>query len=270
MSKVRADKLVDRAGTGAPELTQGATVPSGKYISGAGGVNLTGILTATTIDASGAYGISTATGVPGVNTGGHTVLSTVNISGVSTFATGKITTVNVGAGITLTASGIINSGFTTITGATETVTGVTTYPTPDSSSTKVTIECDASKGTLFSHDMSNGNVGIVSLTNIPVRGNSFTTFSIIFTQLSSTPVGTGNTLAKNGIGTNVYLDGGFTGFTTSARVATATTVTLSEVASDHNIVTLGVHYNGGATGTKANFTTFATGQGGFRLGYWGP
>ena len=36
MSRVRADKLVDRAGTGAVELTQGATLPSGKTISGSG------------------------------------------------------------------------------------------------------------------------------------------------------------------------------------------------------------------------------------------
>ena len=45
MSKVRADKLVDRAGTGAVELTEGSTLPSGKYISGAGSLNITGVST---------------------------------------------------------------------------------------------------------------------------------------------------------------------------------------------------------------------------------
>ena len=41
MSRVRADKLVDRAGTGAVELTQGATLPSGKTISGSGTIAVT-------------------------------------------------------------------------------------------------------------------------------------------------------------------------------------------------------------------------------------
>jgi hypothetical protein len=45
MSKVRADKLVNRAGTGAVELTEGATLASGKYISGAGSLNITGVST---------------------------------------------------------------------------------------------------------------------------------------------------------------------------------------------------------------------------------
>ena len=34
MSRVRADKLVDRAGTGAVELTQGATLPSVRPLVG--------------------------------------------------------------------------------------------------------------------------------------------------------------------------------------------------------------------------------------------
>ena len=45
MSKVRADKLVNRAGTGAVELTEGATLAAGKYISGAGSLNITGVST---------------------------------------------------------------------------------------------------------------------------------------------------------------------------------------------------------------------------------
>ena len=236
--------------------TMGAVGASGTTLHVHGDGRVTGVLTAGQFS-----GVVGGVGIPGIATGGHTVLTTVNVSGVST-----LTTANVGAGITLTASGIINAGFTTITGATETCTGVTTYPTPDSSSTKVTIECDASKGTLFSHDMSNGNVGIVSLTNLPVRGNSFTTYTILFTQLSSTPVGKGNTLPKNGIGTNVYLDGGFTGFTTRGRVASASTVTLSTTASDLDIVTLGVHYNGSGTAGKENFKVYVSGDTGYRIG----
>jgi len=194
---------------------------------------------------------------------------------VTTLNVGVITNTStiVGSAITLTGSGIINAGFTTITGATETVSVGTTYPTPDSSNTKVTLELDASKGTVFTHDVSNGNVGIVSLTNIPVRGNSLTTYTIIFDQLSSTPVGTGNTLPKNGIGTNVFLQGGFTGFSTTSKyplnaAGVAGTVTLSATASDVDIVTFGVHYNGGTTTVPASFKVFCTRPEPLRTGYW--
>ena len=46
MSRVRADKLVNRAGSGAPELTYGAQVLTGMGITGAGGINITGVATA--------------------------------------------------------------------------------------------------------------------------------------------------------------------------------------------------------------------------------
>jgi len=51
MSEIRVNKVIDEAGTGSVELTQGATLPSGKTISGAGDLNLTGIVTA----ASGSF-----------------------------------------------------------------------------------------------------------------------------------------------------------------------------------------------------------------------
>ena len=36
MSEIRVNKVIDEAGTGAVHLTQGATLPSGKTISGSG------------------------------------------------------------------------------------------------------------------------------------------------------------------------------------------------------------------------------------------
>ena len=47
MSRIRADKVINRAATGAPELTYGASIPVGYAITGAGGVNVTGVITAT-------------------------------------------------------------------------------------------------------------------------------------------------------------------------------------------------------------------------------
>jgi len=46
MSRIRADKLVNRAATGAPQLTYGAEVVAGVGITGAGDINITGVATA--------------------------------------------------------------------------------------------------------------------------------------------------------------------------------------------------------------------------------
>ena len=152
-----------------------------------------------------------------------------------------------------------------IKGAVETVSTGSTY---DLGGGKVILECDAQNGTVFTHNLSNGTVGIVSLRNFPVTKNSVTTYTILFTQSSSTPTGgIGNTTAATGIGTNITLAPlGVSGFTTSARVATATTVTLSTTASDVDIVSLAIHYNGSGTGTPGNYRVFATGNSGFSFG----
>ena len=52
MSKVRAEQYTNRAGSGAPEIPYGVTVPEGASIDGAGGLNLTGIATAGTFKGS--------------------------------------------------------------------------------------------------------------------------------------------------------------------------------------------------------------------------
>jgi len=152
-----------------------------------------------------------------------------------------------------------------IKGAVETVSTASTYAI--SGSTNVVLECDAHNGTVFTHSLANGQVGIVSLRDFPATKNSLTTYTIIFTQQSTTPAGTGNTTAATGIGTNIFLKPyNVTGFSTSARVATASTVTLSSTANDIDIVSFAVHYNGGATGTVGNYNVLATNNGNFRYG----
>ena len=59
MSRVRADKFVDRAATGAPTLTYGAEVPVGYGITGAGGINVSGMITATAGFGGNATGLFT-------------------------------------------------------------------------------------------------------------------------------------------------------------------------------------------------------------------
>ena len=46
MSKVRSDNISNRADDGAPALVYGAEIPVGYGITGAGGINITGVATA--------------------------------------------------------------------------------------------------------------------------------------------------------------------------------------------------------------------------------
>ena len=90
MSRVRADKLVDRNATGAPSLTYGIEVPVGYGITGAGGINVSGMITATAGFDGDASGL---TGTPNITVG--------NISA----STGDLTINNItGVGATLTAT----------------------------------------------------------------------------------------------------------------------------------------------------------------------
>ena len=51
-SKIQVDSIATDQNT-APTLTQGATIPSGKTISGAGNINVVGVLTATNFSGNG-------------------------------------------------------------------------------------------------------------------------------------------------------------------------------------------------------------------------
>jgi len=61
-SKIQVDSIATEQNT-APTLTQGATIPSGKTISGAGNINVVGVLTASNYSGNGTQltGISFAT-----------------------------------------------------------------------------------------------------------------------------------------------------------------------------------------------------------------
>jgi hypothetical protein len=149
-----------------------------------------------------------------------------------------------------------------IKGAVETVSVATTS---ELGGGKYLLECDAQNGTVFTHTIpSGGTVGIVSLRDFPATKNSLTTYTIIFTQNAT---GTGNTTGSTGIGTNIFLKPyNVAGFSTSARVATASTITLSSTANDIDILSFAVLYNGSGTGTIGNYNVLATNNGSFRYG----
>ena len=116
MSEIRVNKVIDEAGTGAVETTQGATLPSGKTLSGSGTI---------AVNSSGtAAGL---TGTPDVTVNDITAR---NITGVGMTLTGVLTYEDVtnvdSVGLITARTGInVVAGNTSIKGAVEAVnTGV--------------------------------------------------------------------------------------------------------------------------------------------------
>ena len=240
MSEIRVNKVINEAGTGAVELTQGATLPSGKTISGSGTI---------AVNSSGtAAGLS---GTPDI-TVGNIVGAAATFSGVLTYE--DVTNVD-SVGLITARSGIhVNSGITSIKGAAEKV-NVGSYAGG-------ILTLDAATGTVFTHDLQGQAVGLVSITNFPVVTNSFHTVTVIYNQNSA---GTGNTTAATGINTNITLNpAGASGFSTTGLVGSGTTITLSTTAEDFDVVTYGIHYNGSGSGAVGNYKVFVTKSGDFR------
>lgn len=275
--------------TNAGNLTNSGNITNSGNLTNTGNLTVTGNLNATAgvITASNLNVTSTLT-LNDLTVGGNltvngttTTIDTVNLVvedkniGIGTTTTPSNSTAD-GAGLTIFGGSDGDKTFTwnsnsdafafsngvDIKGAVETVSTASTYAI--SGSTNVILECDAHNGTVFTHSLANGQVGIVSLRDFPATKNSLTTYTIIFTQNAT---GTGNTTGSTGIGTNIFLKPyNVTGFSTSARVATASTVTLSSTVNDIDIVSLAVHYNGSGTGTVGNYNVLATNNGSFRYG----
>ena len=240
MSEIRVDKVIDEAGTGSVELTQGATLPSGKTISGSGTI---------AVNSSGtAAGLS---GTPDITVG--------NIVGAAATFSGSVTYEDVtnvdSVGLITARNGIhVTSGITSIKGAAEKVNA--------GSYAGGILTLDAATGTVFTHDLQSQPVGLVSITNFPVVTNSFHTVTVIYNQNSA---GTGNTTAATGISTNITLNpAGASGFSTTGLVGSGTTITLSTTAEDFDVVTYGIHYNGSGSGAVGNYKVFVTKSGDFR------
>ncbi len=159
------------------------------------------------------------------------------------------------SGVSVSGGGLNVVGITTLKGVVET-TSAGSY-----SGTELT--CDTSTGTVFTHDLQSGLVKSIKISNFPAISNSFHTVTVILIQNDA---GTGHTTAALGIGTNVTLDpDGVTGFSTVAMVGSGTTITLGATADDINIISFGIHYNGGTNTDVSNYKTFVTKTGDFRL-----
>ena len=103
MSEIRVNKVINEAGTGSVELTHGGTIPSGKYLSGAGGVNITGVATANSFVGSLTGNVTgNASGTSG-GISGTPNITVNNIVGVAATFTGNVT-----IGGTLTKEDVTN------------------------------------------------------------------------------------------------------------------------------------------------------------------
>ena len=97
MSRIRANKITNKAGTGAVELEKGAHLPTGIGITGAGSINVTGVITAASFSGSGAglTGIdATSIKDPAGNVKIQAQASGAIYTGIHTFGTLTATTLN--------------------------------------------------------------------------------------------------------------------------------------------------------------------------------
>jgi hypothetical protein len=112
MSEIRVNKLIDEAGTGAVELTQGATLPSGKTISGSGTIAVNSSGTAAGLSGAPDITINNLVGVAATFTGVLTYEDVTNVDSV---------------GIVTARTGIkVLAGGADIVGVTTTKGGLTT------------------------------------------------------------------------------------------------------------------------------------------------
>jgi len=149
MSQLRVNDAVNVSGTGPISVSLGASVPSGQVISGAGGLNLTGVSTATFLRSSNVVvsGVVTATTFSGSGSG----LTDITISG----------------------SGKFNPGINSITPYTPTTSMATAYTAPATASTRQIIHSVLVTNidtTLryVSGEMYSGGISIGSSIPIPV------------------------------------------------------------------------------------------------------
>ena len=270
MSRIRADKFVDRAATGAPELTQGVNFGAsgvGGTITAAGQAEFAGVCTASSFSGSLTGTATGLSGTPDVTVNDITYEDVTNVDSV-----GVVTS---RSGLVVVSGGSSVAGVSTfyddlhVAGVVEKVSAASTYL----SGNDVVLELDVTNSTTYRYSMPNsGNIGIVSFKNMPADRENGTTVTVLFTQNSTGPTGgIGNTQAINGIGTHCTIAPLINGSTssglhTAGLVGSATTVTLSSTASDVDFVSFFVHYNGGTNTDLTSYKVYVTSNGNFRFG----
>ena len=274
MSRIRANKITNKIGTGAIELEKGAHLPVGMGITGAGGLNITGVITATSFSGSGAaltgidataikdpagnvkiqaqasgavytgiHTFGTNTNFTDIDVDGHTNLDNVNVAGVATFASA----VNTGA---LTASTGAFSGNVSV-GGTLTYEDVTNIDSVGLITARNGISVTSGGITVLG-----GTITGTATTSTTITVASDTTDTLCFPIFTNTGVGnngpkvntsklsfnssTGALSATSFVGDGSALTGISVGITTEALVKTnGQTASLDLTKDDHKVTATG-------------------------------
>lgn len=135
MSRIRADKFVNSGANGAPQLTFGAEVVAGVGLTGAGGINITGVATAASFSGNATSATTATTATTATNAQGLTGTPNItinNLVGVAATFTGVLTYEDVtnidSIGIVTARTGIkVLAGGINIVGGGVTVAGIATF-----------------------------------------------------------------------------------------------------------------------------------------------
>ena len=244
MSRIRANKITNKIGTGAVELEKGAHLPIGMGITGAGGLNISGVVTATSFSGSG----TALTGIDATevkDTGGNVKIqaqaSGAVYTGIHTFTNLNSTTVNATTG-TFTGSVSI--------GGTLTYEDVINVDSVGVITARSGIDC-------------NGDIdvdGHTNLDNVSIAGVTTFAGNILPGTDSSHNIGSNGVRFANGYFDTLYGDGSnlsgiSVGISTEALTTAGATVTLDLSKDDHKIIKSGTYTITCTGGTEASAHT---------------
>ena len=244
MSRIRANKITNKIGTGAVELEKGAHLPIGVAITGAGGLNISGVVTATSFSGSG----TALTGIDATevkDTGGNVKIqaqaSGAVYTGIHTFTNLNSTTVNATTG-TFTGSVSI--------GGTLTYEDVINVDSVGVITARSGIDC-------------NGDIdvdGHTNLDNVSIAGVTTFAGNILPGTDSSHNIGSNGVRFANGYFDTLYGDGSnlsgiSVGISTEALTTAGATVTLDLSKDDHKITKSGTYTITCTGGTEASAHT---------------
>ena len=162
MSEIRVNKLIDEAGTGAVELTQGATIPSGKTLAGSGSID-SGLIP--TLNQSTTGTSAGLTGTPDI-TVNNIVGAAVTFSGAVAGTTGSFSG-NVSIGGTLTYQDVTNVDSVGVITARSGLHLTGVYK--ENITAMGALEVDCSSGNYFTKTITTGT-NVFTFANVPSGG----------------------------------------------------------------------------------------------------
>ena len=278
MSEIRVNSVTDEGGTKAPAFTYGIEVPVGYGITGAGGINISGVVTCGSL-AGNAQGL---TGTPNITVGMTTISDSTASTSVSTgaliisggvgIAKSLFVAGNISAGGTVTyedvtnvdSVGIVTAGAgLKVTAGGANIVGITTSSiTALDAISEELVRIDGNTATI-TYNSGGANIGYctnptgditLSVTGIPTTGfdNQTLTFSVIVDNSTANAAGvrTCNAVKLNHVTKTVRWSGG--------SVGTGNT-TAYDIFNFTGINTVG------SGSTTANYEVFGLVNGDFRL-----